>query len=62
MTDKERIIKLFKTGKTFWFADIVRELGIDLEMVVDICKELMASGEIVIDQEALKESKCKTKK
>ena len=46
---KEEIKQLFKSGRTLHYSDIVRELGIDLEMVVDICNELMESGAVAID-------------
>jgi len=46
---KEEIRNLFSTERTLYYSDIAKELGLDLEMVVDICSELQKSGEISID-------------
>jgi len=51
MGEKENIEKLFKTGRTLYYSDIVQELGLDLEMVVDICSELYKEGKVGIDTE-----------
>ena len=50
---KEEIRQLFTNGRTLYYSDIVMELSLDLEMVVDICKELQKSGEISVDDRAL---------
>jgi len=50
---KEEIRQLFSTGRTLYYSDIAEELGLDLESVVDICRELQDSGEIEIDDSAL---------
>ena len=50
---KEEIRELFTSGRTIYYSDIVMELRLDLETVVDICKELQESGEISIDADAL---------
>jgi len=47
---KEEIKQLFKTGRTLYLSDLVKELGIDLGTVAEICDELEANGELVIDQ------------
>jgi len=46
---KEEIEKLFKSEQTLYYSDIVKELGIDLETVVDICNELMESGSVKVN-------------
>jgi len=46
---EEEIRQLFHTGRTLYYSDIVKELGLDLEMVVDICNKLQERGEIGID-------------
>jgi DNA invertase Pin-like site-specific DNA recombinase len=46
---KKEIKKLFSSGRTLYYSDIVQELGIDLETVVDICNELEEEKEIAID-------------
>ena len=54
---KEEIRQLLKGGHTLYFSDIADELRIDLEMVVDICRELYNDQEIGIDEEALARTK-----
>ena len=46
---KGEIRQLFTSGRTLYYSDIVQELGIDLEMVVDICEELENEKEIGVD-------------
>jgi len=46
---KEEIVKLFKSGRTLYYSDLVKELGIELPMVVEICDELQESNQIEID-------------
>ena len=46
---KDEIYKLFSSGETLYYSDIAQELGLDLELVVDICTELQKQGEITID-------------
>jgi len=46
---KEEIRRLFQSGRTLYYSDIVKELGIDLETVVDVCDELEKEKEIGID-------------
>ena len=46
---KEEIRKLFSTGKRLYYSDIALELGLDLELVVNICNELQEQGEISVD-------------
>lgn len=46
---KNEIRKLFSSGKTLYYSDIAQELGLDLELVVDICTELQKQGEIAVD-------------
>ena len=47
---KEEIRQLFKTGRTLYCSDLVKELGINLRTVVEICDELEANGELIVDQ------------
>jgi len=47
---KGEIRQLYKTGRTLYCSDLVRELGVDLGTVAEICDELEANGELVIDQ------------
>ena len=47
---KEEIRQLFKTGGTLYYSDVVRNLGIDLRTVIEICDELKENGEIVVDK------------
>ena len=46
---KKEIQKLFSSGRTLYYSDIVQELGIDLETVVEICNELEEEKEIGVD-------------
>jgi regulator of replication initiation timing len=50
---KEEIRQLFSSGRTLYYSDIAEELRLDLELVVDICRELQESGELRIDESAL---------
>jgi Mn-dependent DtxR family transcriptional regulator len=43
------IRRIFSSGKTLYYSDIAKELGLDLELVVDICNELQKQGDITID-------------
>jgi len=47
---KGEIVQLYKTGRTLYCSDIVKELGIELRTVAEICDELENNGELVIDQ------------
>jgi hypothetical protein len=49
---KQEITKLFSTGKTLYYSDIVEQLKIDLELVVDICDELIREGKIQVGEAA----------
>lgn len=42
----KEIIDLFKKGETLYYSDIAKQLGLDLELVVDICSELEDKGHI----------------
>ena len=50
---KQEIQELFSNGRTLYYSDIAEELRLDLELVVDICRELQGSGEIKVDENAL---------
>jgi len=54
---KEEIRQLLNGGDTLYFSDIADKLRLDLEMVVDICRELQGDKEIGIDEEALARTK-----
>ena len=44
---KAEIVELFgESEEALYYSDIQKRLGIDLELVVDICKELMDEGVI----------------
>ena len=46
--DRDQAMKeiegLFKKGETLYYSDIAERLGLDLEVVVDICNELEDKG------------------
>lgn len=42
------IENLFKTGDTLYYSDIAEKLRLDLEMVVEICQELLQKGKIKV--------------
>ena len=47
---RAEIIKLFdKTEEPLYYSDIMEKLGIELEMVVEICQELIDEGVIGLD-------------
>ena len=51
---KQEIKKLFaSTDKPLYYSDIAEELELDLEMVVEICEELIKEGEIEVDTDTL---------
>lgn len=52
---KKDIEQLFKSGRTLYYSDIVKELKLDLETVVDICNELQGSGQIEVDASILRQ-------
>jgi len=49
---KEEIRRLFSGGRTLYYSDVAEELRLDLELVVDLCRELEAEGEVVLDETA----------
>jgi len=47
---EREILKLFSKGKTLYYSDIAKQLGLDLKLVVEVCNELQKRKEIeVID-------------
>lgn len=50
---ENEIKDMFKTGRTLYYSDIARELRIDLELVVEICRELIEKGEIEVNDDAV---------
>lgn len=51
---KQEIQQLFSSGRTLYYSDIAEELGLDLELVVDICQELQKGREIEVDEHILR--------
>jgi len=50
---RQEVRQLFTSGQTLYYSDIAEELGLDLELVVDICRELEESREVKVDRSAL---------
>lgn len=46
---KSKIEALFKTGDTYYYSDIVRITNIPLDLVVEICDELLKEKKIFYD-------------
>ena len=51
---KEEMRQLFSSGRTLYYSDIAEELRLDLELVVDICRELEENGEVEVDEDTLR--------
>jgi len=52
---KREIERLFaSTDEVLYYSDIAERLGLELRVVVEICKELIKEGEIKIDAKALR--------
>lgn len=49
---KSEIRNLFQSGRTLYYSDIADGLCLDLELVVNVCNELLESKEIHIDDRA----------
>ena len=45
---KDKIEQLFKSSGILYYSDIANKLGLDLEVVVNICQELMNEGKIEV--------------
>lgn len=45
---KSEIGALFSLGEVKYYSDVARELRLDLELVVDLCNELISEGEIEV--------------
>lgn len=51
---RREIQELFtSTNETLYYSNIVERLSLDLELVVEICRELREKGEIAVDEQAL---------
>ena len=50
---KSEIEKLFKRGDVLYYSDIAEKLRIDLELVVEICEELVKEGKVKIAEGSL---------
>ena len=46
---KEEILDIFQSEDTLFYSDIAKRLGIDLQLVVEICQELEEEGDIEVD-------------
>ncbi len=44
---KREIHNLFESGETLYYSDFVQRLGLDISVVVELCKELESEGEVV---------------
>lgn len=51
---KAEIQSLFAQGKTLYYSDIAERLRLDLQSVVEVCKDLHESGEIEVVDHALR--------
>jgi len=49
---KQEIQQLFSSDRTLYYSDIAEELGLDLKLVVEICRELEEAGAIEVDGSA----------
>ena len=47
-TTKDKIEQLFKSSDILYYSDVAEKLGLDLEVVVNICQELMREGKIAV--------------
>lgn len=43
---REEIRGLFASEETLYYSDIVQRLGLDIALVIDLCQELEAGGEV----------------
>lgn len=51
---KSEIVDLFgKAEGPLYFSDIQAQLGIDYELVIEVCRELIDEGEIILDGDAV---------
>lgn len=51
---RREIQELFtSTNETLYYSNIAERLSLDLELVVEICRELREKGEIAVDEQAL---------
>ena len=50
---KQEIQQLFSDGRTLYYSDIAEELRLDLQLVVDVCRELEEGGEVKVDESTL---------
>jgi regulator of replication initiation timing len=50
---KKEILELFSQGHTLYYSDVAEQLGLDLQLVVEICNELQSKGEIEVVDDTL---------
>ena len=43
---KKKIMRLFEKNEILYFSDISKKLNLDLQVVVEHCKELLKEGKI----------------
>lgn len=48
---RDKIVALMEDGKTYYYSGISEKLGIDIEVVIDICQELSEEGLIGLGDE-----------
>lgn len=56
MTNKEKILELFQSGRTLYFSDIAHELDMDIKQVVILCRELVQEGKIFVQGALLRDN------
>lgn len=48
LSNKQKVYKLFRKGRVWYFSDISDKLNLDLEEVVNICQELLDEGKLSV--------------
>jgi len=51
---EKEIRRLFSKGEILYYSDIAERLGVDLQLVVEICNELQSRGEIEVVDDTLR--------
>lgn len=50
---KQEVQELFGSGETLFYSDIAQRLQLELSLVVELCQELKAEGEIEVCDDAV---------
>ena len=50
---KSGIVELFASGETLYYSDICERLSLELDLVLEICRELEEGGAIGLDDNAV---------